>query len=203
MKITYFIFLIILLLQPSLVLAKNAEEVPIIQPPTLVECKSEKFCDRDPEHLEKFVSDFYKWYIASKQFTFSSALHKLPHETFIKIKQAHNKEEDNFLKKLITPDFYQWIHNVSDNKYDRAETEKYCSQDINFFTCSQDYHEEWLYETKSKLIKINNYSATIIVFLPFPLDKSLKQPSPHLILVEVEVIEGNWRISGTDLIFID
>ena len=40
-----------------------AKEITIYHPPALVACKSFKECDRDPRHLEVFISDFYKWYV--------------------------------------------------------------------------------------------------------------------------------------------
>ncbi|MFN7226529.1 MAG: hypothetical protein ACK5UY_04670 [Holosporales bacterium] len=39
-----------------------------IQPPTLVPCKTAATCDRDPQHLEKFLTDFYRWYIERKDY---------------------------------------------------------------------------------------------------------------------------------------
>jgi hypothetical protein len=179
----------------SMALAENTVDKAVM-PPALVQCQSEKDCDRNAKHLEQFVADFYKWYAASSEFTFSHALHKLPREEFLKRKREHTEQEDQILKTMLSPSFYAWIFTFDKNG-ERAPNYKYCSDDVNFITCSQDNLKVWMTYTTAQLIAKDSNSAVLIVRMPSSENRSSQNRMPLLVSVQLKVLNGAWKIDGT------
>jgi len=134
----------------------SVEEAEKIDPPALVECRDEVACDRDPEHMESFVANFYRWNEANNIVFFS-----FPRELSAEVrwKHLHARIENKFMREILTSEFYHWTTiYTSDPEPDPGP--QYCPPGTNAITCSQDASDEWLNATARLVeIKEDEYSS--------------------------------------------
>jgi hypothetical protein len=184
------VFMLVFITPP---IAHAAEETVLmagIKPPELVECKTPATCDRDPKHLEKFVADFYKWYIGKEVEFESIPWSSSPSKEQKDLLNKFVKTEEDIYRKLLSPSFYKWKENVSiEMDYTNY---KYCSPGTNTLLCAQDFNEKWASNASAKIVKLEQNSAILTVDLPQLGDNSM-----HLILsVELKLINGQWLINA-------
>ncbi len=124
---------------------------PSTQALDVPQCPSSKTCDRNPEHLQRFVSTFYTWYIVS---------------TFENKMTWEDEPIHSVLKETLTPDLLRRLPVIA--------------QDMgpDGLIYAQDYNDTWFYPIV-KIQKMNKDSAEMTVglpgsYIPFTLSVSLR-----------------------------
>jgi len=174
-------------------------EVPKIDPPELIECRSEASCDRDPAHLEKYVADFYKWYVASINTVFSPSWDKLSPQERKERRQDHEKKQHRFLKERISPRFKEWLRKSTPppgeccaDVYDPH----FCPSDSDPIICAQDWHDEWMFHASAKMVEAKSDVVTLIATFPIQPNEFGEPSSPYLLSVNMKLIKGLWLVDG-------
>lgn len=157
-----------------------------IKPPILVECKPDATCDRDPMHLEKFVTGLYRWYVDSEVriYHIHPALRRM----------LAREEKQKKLDTMLTPSFAGFI----EDQIQRAQKGDYEALDSDFILQGNDYLPEWASTAYSKTLSVNDVAAKITVYLPIPRDKNFFPPAPYCkVHVTLKPSAGAWRIAST------
>jgi len=170
-----------------------AEDATLIAPPELVMCKSDATCDHDPTHLEKFVADFYKWYVTVINIDASIPANR--NRNYAQQRVELEKNEEAYLKKSLTPDFQEWRRKIfSDPEgYVDVFDPRFCTSDTDPMLCAQDSRNEWKHSASATLIAIGSHIAVFIVKLSPGFGNS---DIPYLLTVRMRSTDGVWRIDG-------
>jgi hypothetical protein len=184
------LFFLLLLIPASSQAAEQKRPVPNIPPPALVLCKTDATCDRDPKHLEAFVTGFYKWYLAlepRRRSTHNGNPSDAEQQTEI---DKIGSEEEQTMSKALTPRFHRWVGSLFQDKEPQPDP-RYCSIDSNPFFCGQDWMDEWADTATARLVSIDKEKAIVHAILPWP--ESPDTPSTE---VTLKVTKGAWRIDA-------
>ncbi len=181
------------LLAVNLSSAVATAALPDVPAPTLIQCRTDSTCDRNPQHLEAFVAGFYRWYIANDIKFYSYADPKLSSEEQKKLIKDFTKNETSVMQESLTPAFYNWTKIYTSTKSPASDS-RYCPPETNVITCAQDEFNEWLNAT-AQLVSINGDTAQILVGLPSPPIESGKMLF-HRLSVQLKVEQGIWQIDS-------
>jgi len=160
-------------------------EPSLVTSPEAVRCASETDCDRDPKHLEQFITGFYSWYVDSEVRIY----HLHPGSR----REVPYKEKEKKLYTMLTPSFAAFIED-----YERRAKLEDEVLDSDFILHGSDYFPEWASTAYSKAIYVDAHSARLTVYLPTPPDKKLFPPAPYCkVHVTLQPAEGTWRVAAT------
>ena len=165
-----FVFLLISTFSDIAFASKKNSQFPITNPPVLLECKTEATCDRVPKHFEKFISEFYIWYMS--------------HEGPEHLEKNEYVEVHNFLKESLTRRLLKWENRVY--SYTAYPNKDFCSLDTDVILCAQDWLMDWIYNAKIKTIRISNSKAFVFINL-YP---------DYQLTVRLKVEDKVWKIDG-------
>jgi hypothetical protein len=187
----FLLFSLLLFLPASSQAAEQKRPVPNIPPPTPVLCKTDATCDRDPKHLEAFVTGFYRWYLG-----LDLRRNAVPWNTPPTLEQkaqidAIRHEKKQTMEEVMSPTFFAWVENLYKTEGGQEPNSRYCSVGGDPITCTQDYTDEWIDKISSKHMFLRNKHAEIRVFRPW--EGGIQADHLNVSLV---VVSGTWRIDA-------
>jgi hypothetical protein len=177
-----------------------AEEAAQTQPPTLVKCRDEATCDRKPEHLETFVTQFYEWYVNRVHENRSALRGVLPKER-VDIEHHQYESDEQIFTLLFSHEFRRYYDNGK-KAYDGDASAILCADsDDDLVICSLYPSEKWLGEISAHLWYVKGIISFVHVSFPVSQESySTSTVSAHEVDVRLKAVNGFWRIDRvTDL----
>jgi hypothetical protein len=166
-------------LASSPVLAKCVVSPP---PPELVSCKTEQTCDRNPEHLIKYVEQFYAWYISSEEewIQFDGSCEKTEKES----SKLYRFIEDT-VEKNLTARFRAWRDQV--NTEHPKWSPDFCTLGTNVLICAQDrILEDWIPRRPVQIVKMDEEEVVL----------STSKIHNQQLFITIKPENGAWRFDS-------
>ena len=161
-----------------------AEYLVASQPPELVSCKTEQTCDRNPEHLIKYVEQFYAWYISSEEQLMPSRRFTVKKRTEEESDKLYAFIEDT-IEQNLTARFRAYRDQV--NTEDPVWDHDFCSTDSDVLICAQAWNvEEWVPRRPVQIVKMDKDEVVL-------LTNKIRR---HQLFITLKPENGAWRFGG-------
>jgi hypothetical protein len=153
-------------------------------PPKLVPCKTEATCDRNPEHLIKYVEQFYAWYISSEEEWMDADECSTKPQTEKESSKLYGFIQDTIEQNLTAR--FRAYRDQSTSEH-AVWDHDFCPTESDYLICAQDWNvEEWVPRVPVQIVKMDKAEAVLLTH----------KISNYQLLITLKPENGAWRFDS-------